>query len=513
MAIRSRVYIAKVSIAMAISSAAVGLLLASSVLTAGNVRAVVAVGDCEDEALLGAAAKVTGELVSRRAAVLDETQLRQRLRMPASVPPEAIAHRVERAESFIFGMKLRDAAEGIRVALEEAVLLPPGKARLDLTLRALALRAYLAEGLGRTSQVNETFRRMAELAPDLRLDQHLFTDEAIGRFERIRRELPARATAKLTIKSYPAGATTYVDGIERGSTPLTIAIIPGTHQVELTARGVHSIKHEVAVADEVTEFIDLGFEGSIVISSVVCLRPGATPETTSGSLSRLGTLLDVPELVAIRLDTSVGSHALVTASRRKVADGSIRAEARATLEAVHHPRDLAGFVSSLIGADEAPGPPPASRAERPPPLAASRPERPPPLASPSGIAPPAMAAPVQLAPGERPIAQARNLPIGISLGVAATGAAAYAAYAAWVVLDTNALLRQEFGELGYDPARAAYAAQLAELNRQAQFRAFVSAGAALLAATGAVYFVLSSESRTAWLAVDPSGQAYAGLTF
>src|SRR5581483_10268061 len=39
------------------------------------------------------------------------------------------------------------------------------------------------------------------------------------------------ATAAVTITSAPAGAVVDLDGSQRGQTPLTVAVIPGSHRV------------------------------------------------------------------------------------------------------------------------------------------------------------------------------------------------------------------------------------------------------------------------------------------
>jgi|GEM_PF-6138639 len=65
---------------------------------------------------------------------------------------------------------------------------------------------------------------------------------------------PDPGTGSLDVRSDPPGATVYIDGEDRGATPLTITgMAPGSHRLELTLNGYHDHFTMVTISAGKTE--------------------------------------------------------------------------------------------------------------------------------------------------------------------------------------------------------------------------------------------------------------------
>src|SRR5439155_12997038 len=71
-------------------------------------------------------------------------------------------------------------------------------------------------------------------------------------------EPTAPPTGTLVVTTNPAGAEAFVDGVRRGNTPLTIALLAGAHQVELRGHGEpRVIPVAIAPGQQVAQYVDL----------------------------------------------------------------------------------------------------------------------------------------------------------------------------------------------------------------------------------------------------------------
>ena len=69
---------------------------------------------------------------------------------------------------------------------------------------------------------------------------------------------PAVADGTLTVNTNPPGAHVFVDGVERGATPLSVTLKPGTHALELRGDGTPRLMPiTVAAGAEVSQYIEL----------------------------------------------------------------------------------------------------------------------------------------------------------------------------------------------------------------------------------------------------------------
>ena len=92
-------------------------------------------------------------------------------------------------------------------------------------------------------------------------------------------EVPPAETGTLLVNSNPVGASVMIDGRPRGKTPLTLAMLPGEHQVELVGEYGRRTAPVFVLADGyVVQFIELPKAGGMEAASLTSeVPPAAAP--------------------------------------------------------------------------------------------------------------------------------------------------------------------------------------------------------------------------------------------
>jgi hypothetical protein len=111
----------------------------------------------------------------------------------------------------------------------------------------------------------------------------------------------------LNVTTNPAGAQVFVDGVERGMTPLTVALKPGTHSMELRGQGEpRTMPITIAAGGQLAQYIDLPKGAATVGQLHVRTEPAGARVSVDG-VAR-GTS---PTTIA---DLSPGEHAVMLES-------------------------------------------------------------------------------------------------------------------------------------------------------------------------------------------------------
>jgi len=133
----------------------------------------------------------------------------------------------------------------------------------------------------------------------------------------------ATATGTVVFTTEPAGAETFVDGENRGATPLTLALKPGSHIVELKAAGAsRKIPLNVVAGQQVSQYIELAKAVSTTGQLQVRSDPPGATVTVDG-VSRGTSPVTVSDLTP-------GEHSVVVASSLGSATNVVNVEAGAT---------------------------------------------------------------------------------------------------------------------------------------------------------------------------------------
>jgi PEGA domain-containing protein len=147
---------------------------------------------------------------------------------------------------------------------------------------------------------------------------------ALRRFPQLLASAPAPRTGNLTIDTRPAGSQVLIDGVDRGTTPLTLALDPGAHTVTLrNAADERVVPIAIAAGGNVSQYFDMKpVEAAAVFGriSVVTDPPGARI-TVDGKL-RGNAPLTIADLNAEEHKVTVANDAGAAERMVAVAAGS-----------------------------------------------------------------------------------------------------------------------------------------------------------------------------------------------
>lgn len=123
--------------------------------------------------------------------------------------------------------------------------------------------------------------------------------------------VPAPATGTLAVTTDPAGAHVVIDGLERGSTPLSVSLNTGAHVLELSADGVHrTIPVTIAANAEASQFIEMPKAAPAVGDLEVRTDPSGAKVSVDGQLRGASPLMVTglaPGSHTVMLENELGS--------------------------------------------------------------------------------------------------------------------------------------------------------------------------------------------------------------
>ncbi len=132
-----------------------------------------------------------------------------------------------------------------------------------------------------------------------------------------------------------------MDGFALGHTPAALDLVPGTYQLLVGRPDAFSFPHLVQLREDTSLRVDLAFEQTIPPSRAACLQqPRDGKETPLGNALKLALLLEVDQLVVLRLDRPAGRTELA------LRGGPQRADRTAYPRRGHPARRGAGFVAT-----------------------------------------------------------------------------------------------------------------------------------------------------------------------
>ena len=293
-----------------------GVVLASSGAMAVPRMALVAIGDCRDPDLLRYAGDFEQRLSDRVGPqLLAEDQFQARVGPPPSHTLDEARRQVSTAENLFYNDRVADSLALLDQTVAELERLPPGPERWKIFADAQLIRGMTLSAQRRREASDDAFRSV------LRVDgRHVMSPDAFSpafrqRFERLRAELARARKLRLSVQSQPAGATVYVDGFALGHTPATIELVPGTYQVLIGRPEAFSFPHVVQLREDTSMRVDLAFEQTIPPSRAACLQqPRDGRETPLGNALKLALLLEVDQLVVLRLDRPTAGPSWLSAA-------------------------------------------------------------------------------------------------------------------------------------------------------------------------------------------------------
>jgi hypothetical protein len=121
----------------------------------------------------------------------------------------------------------------------------------------------------------------------------------------------APAEGTLTVTTAPAGAHLFVDGVERGTTPLTVSLNPGAHALELRGEGApRTLPITITAGAQLSQYIELPTTAATTGQLLVRTEPAGARISVDG-VARGTTPVTIPDLAAgdhvVALDSDLGS--------------------------------------------------------------------------------------------------------------------------------------------------------------------------------------------------------------
>lgn len=126
----------------------------------------------------------------------------------------------------------------------------------DLLVDALLTKAILFKETGRTAEAQKIFREVLAIDPTLKLEDTSLGGKSRRTFEATKKEILLGRTGNVEIKSDPPTASVYLNGVSKGTTPLTLQQLPqGTYLLTIEANNYYPVHEAVYVAGGATQFV------------------------------------------------------------------------------------------------------------------------------------------------------------------------------------------------------------------------------------------------------------------
>jgi len=270
---------------VSIRAGLLAVVLTSSGAVAAPRMALVALGDCKDPDLLRYARQFEERLSERVGPqLLPEEQFQARVGPPPTHALDEARRQVSTAENLFYNDRVADSLALLDQTLAELERLPPGPERAKIFGDAQLIRGMTLSAQRRRDASDDAFRAVLRVDPRHVMSPDAFSPTFRQRFEKLRTELARARKARLSVQSQPTGATVYVDGFALGHTPATLDLVPGTYQ-------------------------------TIPPSRAPCLQqPRDGRETPLGNALKLALLLEVDQLVVLRLDRPAAGPSWLSAA-------------------------------------------------------------------------------------------------------------------------------------------------------------------------------------------------------
>ena len=293
-----------------------GVGLVSSSVVAAPRMALVALGDCREPDLLRHARQFEERLADRVGPqLLPEDQFQARVGPPPTHTLDEVRRQVSTAENLFYNDRVADSLALLDQTLAELERLPPGPERAKTFGEAQLIRGMTLSAQRRRDASDDAFRSVLRVDPRHVMSPDAFSPTFRQRFEKLRNELARTRKLRLSVQSQPAGATVYVDGFALGQTPATLELVPGTYQVLVGRPDAFSFPHTVQLREDTSLRVDLAFEQTIPPSRAACLQqPRDGHETPLGNALKLALLLEVDQLVVLRLDRPAAGPSWLSAA-------------------------------------------------------------------------------------------------------------------------------------------------------------------------------------------------------
>jgi hypothetical protein len=415
-------------------------------------------------------------LVERRRSALAPDEIRQRITgrtTSASLSELDRAYRGAEAEQRVANFD--GAARTLRAVVEDLERMPESEEAGAQWSRALLRAAYVESSLGHKPEARAIVERLLRADPSARPDPESYPPGFAKQVEQVRTELGSRPKRTLSVKTGGRPARIFVEGHDRGPSPLTLSLAPGEYRVS-------AISGSTVVRGGVADLTQGDQALAIDLALAEEFRPDAGPGLAVPAAERPSALVNAGATLGADLVLAVSAPVEMdvrhlSAALYDVRRGRLQREGRIRLNDWTPP---AGAVPALVefllnGAQSD--------------LVIAKPDLSVSVASRS-----APGADLRDAPSARPGGSSVKGWVAFSTGVLAIGVGAFAAYqgfsASAKYSSAQGMLTAD-GTLKLGESMAAYQSDMSDGDRAASLARYSAGAAVALAATSVVLGYLS----------------------
>ncbi|MBI3183732.1 MAG: PEGA domain-containing protein [Myxococcales bacterium] len=318
-------------------------------------------------------------------------------------------------------------------AAEDLELLPPTPERWEDLLEVHTLLAWIRSSAGRVEEAEATLERLYRLDPDYGPSVNAYPTSLRNLAARVQKRMKAEARVALTVTTRPEGLSVFVGGRGVGKAPVTVMLPRGEYGVEASWGGRRGLPRVARVGQDASVELSAGLEGAVWAGHGPCLAAAAAREERLTMLVRMGALLGVDALVAVRQEEPSEGERYLVVSTVEVRSGEEAREAKVKLYAAGLPPGSVERLADFVATGEAVPPVEATRGQ----VASARPAAAPADAPKEAKLAPASVPGVVAAPG----GDQRRVPVAgyVAGGAAAALAAGAAVFYARALADERGL--------------------------------------------------------------------------
>lgn len=278
-----------------------------------------------------------------------------------------------------FQNHLARAERTLVAAIDDLLRLPPSAERWTGIREGLTLLAQVQLKAGRATDAKQTARRL--LVVDRRYTPNTDTYPPSLRefFDRVRKDVQAEPNEELIVTTQPTGVIVHLNGRPLTKAPFKLTLPAGRYRLEGEFGPGRGIARMVDAGQMQSIELHEDFDGAISADRGPCVRTRGGREGRLVALVRLGSLLGVQQILAVREEEPTNGERYLVASVVDVATGEEAREARVKIYAGgFQPGALARLADFLAtGEAEPPVQPLRGEITREPEVAVAPPTKPP----------------------------------------------------------------------------------------------------------------------------------------
>ncbi|MFL5321892.1 MAG: PEGA domain-containing protein [Myxococcaceae bacterium] len=257
--------------------------------------------DISDATAAKLAAALKAQLNDLGAGISDAELQRFRKGEPKPANLSAAESQLAAARQMMLNFQFKQALTQLRTARQTIEPEIPALRDYAPLVDILLQTAIAAQYAGDKKAAGVVFAELARLRPDIRIDPRQYPPEMIAEFDKVRLAQSNIARGRFLITSTPAGAKVFVDELEVGVTPATVALFPGDHILRVASDGYYDSVERLKIVSyqKAEKNVELKQNEALASVSVLesAVRKGAPPGELAAHAGKIAAALEATDVV------------------------------------------------------------------------------------------------------------------------------------------------------------------------------------------------------------------------